>query len=814
MDDATMAAKQLNNTIMKLDYGMTVKVSVEVADAQEASTKKQKHVKQETVKAPMKDAPPLPPGTPGGSNGTIATTQTTEELYLSSKKKTARVILRNLSFYATEYHIRQTMKEFGEIVDINLPLVPQPKIDSDDNDIGNDDSPFKKKKKKVNQQHRGFAFVTFANPKSAHDAVQQCSSSTKQIIIKKRPVAIDFSVAKVQHNRIKEEQAHEKKNVDQEKEDSSSTGSDSDSGSDSESGSDSGSDSESGSDEESDSEESEDDEDNDTKDTKSPPPHDNNSHSHSLFLRNLPFDATRQDLFLLFKQFGYIDGIFLVKDKDTGICRGTAFVKFQKEGGCARALQACSNSDTPGGAAAGFQSGKDMTADSTTNSSAGGLFLHGRRILVDLAVDKSTADTLKVERDEDGKPIGQKIGKDRRNMYLKGEGRVEKVEDGGTDNDAWENLTESDQQKRGRAHQEKHTKLRSPLFFINPFRLSIRNLSKSLDESQLKELMVKGIQQGLHNGLVTKDDLIAHWRAGGEMTAREIMEKVATAERKGDVVPSYDEKKGIKNYIPSVFIDRDFGADGKGHKNTAPSRGFGFVEFTHHAHALACLRELNNNSTYSSDYVAGGKKAIALKRNKKKKRQKSQMNIDDGAAPEDFIGEDGKVRIPRLIVEFTVENKAKARKQAERKAQQQANVVKQKAELKEQRKSETGAELKRKKKKKSRGAQQREKKRKMREEGGNGSSTENKTEKVVKKQKFEEKRDVPEMRRDVKLKGVKPSKKKKMNDDAVGEKTFEDMVRNYKETFAGGIKGSTKTGEIEKMTENPRKDVTKKRWFN
>lgn len=324
--------------------------------------------------------------------------------------------------------------------------------------------------------------------------------------------------------------------------------------------------------------------------------------------------------------------------------------------------------------------------------------------------------------------------------------------------------------------------------------------------------MVKGIQQGLHNGLVTKDDLIAHWRAGGEMTAREIMEKVATAERKGDVVPGYDEKKGIKHYIPSVFIDRDFGADGKGHKNTAPSRGFGFVEFTHHAHALACLRELNNNSAYSSDYVAGGKKAIALKRNKKKKRQKSQMNIDDGAAPDDFIGEDGKVRIPRLIVEFTVENKAKARKQAEKKAQQQANVVKQKAELKEQRKSETGEELKQKKKKKSRGAQQREKKRKIREEGGDG--TENKTEKVTKKQKSEEKSDVPEMRRDVKLKGVKPSKKKKRNDDAAEEKTFEDMVRNYKETFAGGSKGSTKTGEIEKMTENPRKDVTKKRWFN
>jgi RNA recognition motif-containing protein len=29
------------------------------------------------------------------------------------------------------------------------------------------------------------------------------------------------------------------------------------------------------------------------------------------------------------------------------------------------------------------------------------------------------------------------------------------------------------------------------------------------------------------------------------------------------------------------------------------SRGFAFVEFTHHAHALACLRELNNNPVYA-----------------------------------------------------------------------------------------------------------------------------------------------------------------------------------------------------------------------
>lgn len=323
--------------------------------------------------------------------------------------------------------------------------------------------------------------------------------------------------------------------------------------------------------------------------------------------------------------------------------------------------------------------------------------------------------------------------------------------------------------------------------------------------------MVKGIKQGLHHGLVTKDDMIAHWRAGGELTARDILEKVAAAERNGGSVQSYDEKKGIKHYIPSVFIDRDFGADGKGHKNTAPSRGFGFVEFTYHAHALACLRELNNNITYSSDYVAGGKKAIALKKSRKKKRSLSQIDVDDGSSPNDFIGEDNRVRIPRLIVEFTVENKAKARKQAERKALQQANIVKQKAELKEKRKSED-KEVGQKQKKKSRGAQQREKKRKLREEGGTSNENVSETERVTKKKKSEQRNDDSEILPDVKQKGSKPSKRKRRHD--TGEKTFEDMVRSYKETFAGGSKVPMKTRDMEEVKENPRKDVAKKRWFN
>ena len=46
----------------------------------------------------------------------------------------------------------------------------------------------------------------------------------------------------------------------------------------------------------------------------------------------------------------------------------------------------------------------------------------------------------------------------------------------------------SDRAKRERAFADKSTKLRSPLFFINPNRISIRNLNKDVNESQLKSL--------------------------------------------------------------------------------------------------------------------------------------------------------------------------------------------------------------------------------------------------------------------------------------------------------------------------------------
>ncbi len=767
---------------------------------------------------------------------------------LVKQKRTARVIVRNLSFYATERDVKKALEsKFGTIVDISIPTVPGTKT-------GN----------------RGFGFVTFDNALSAQKAV----SSGINIVIKKRPVAIDFSISKNQHRQIsmqKEIQSSTKHDETNHKDEEKSENSD-----DSDDESDSSSDEENESDEDDDkSVESDSDDDtssngsnDDDDDDDEPPTKVIRDTKYELFLRNIPFDATRHDLFELFRSFGRIKGIFMVKDRSTGIGKGTAFVQFENEGGCHRALEAANSSEDA--AATPFVSSRNISNTTQPQSSEGALYLNGRRILVDLAVDKGTAETLKVERGEDGKPLEkQTSGKDRRNLYLTTEGRVEgssqqqnentndddetKVEN--TDPNAWENLPESDRLKRQRAFHDKSTKLRSPLFFINPFRLSIRNLAGHVDEASLKTLMVKGIVNGLKNNLVDRDDVIAHWKAAGDAnsTTREIMKRIADIEaeatkngnendKKSDianqdpVIPEFDESMGIKNYIPSVFIDRDFTSIGKkatldssikNKKIIAPSRGFGFVEFTHHVHALACLRELNNNSEYSAEYVSGGKKAIELKKrtiksqlsgnNKKKNKRKRN---DPTTLDESFAGDDGKIRVPRLIVEFTVENKAKAKKQAERRSQQLANAEKQKLAnmakkkpKKEDKKKGSTSTSTDNKKDKGRGARQRQKKRE-RQTDGTAATTKEDLASNKKARKIHD-NNSDNVAEKTTMKQVKPPKKKKKVDSE--DVAFENMVQSYKASFQGNIDKGLKNNKGETNTEsitNPRASVTKKRWFN
>jgi len=255
--------------------------------------------------------------------------------------------------------------------------------------------------------------------------------------------------------------------------------------------------------------------------------------------------------------------------------------------------------------------------------------------------------------DDDGKPIKKMVGKDKRNLYLKNEGRVSSAAESADAREAsarhggtWEDLPPGDRAKRERAFADKSTKLRSPLFFINPHRISIRNLAKHVDEAGLKRLVFGALKEGLKEGLATPKDAVAHWRAGGELAHSEVMRRATDPSL---VTPPLDEKN-MRGSVASVFIDRDYSGGKKA--ADAPSRGFGFVEFAHHTHALAALRQLNNNPAYSAEYAAGGKHASEMaKQRGGKKGKKAKVDPETGL---EFLNEDGKASVPRLIVELAV----------------------------------------------------------------------------------------------------------------------------------------------------------------
>lgn len=72
--------------------------------------------------------------------------------------------------------------------------------------------------------------------------------------------------------------------------------------------------------------------------------------------------------------------------------------------------------------------------------------------------------------------------KDQRNLYLLQEGFINE-ENRGTMNDR-------DLEKRKNSQKEKETKLKNPLFFVNPTRLHVKNLGPFITANYLKQICI------------------------------------------------------------------------------------------------------------------------------------------------------------------------------------------------------------------------------------------------------------------------------------------------------------------------------------
>ena len=67
-----------------------------------------------------------------------------------------------------------------------------------------------------------------------------------------------------------------------------------------------------------------------------------------LYVGNLPFSSTEEDLRDTFGRHGGVDSVAIITDRETGRPRGFAFIEMEDESGAADAIRALDGSDLGG----------------------------------------------------------------------------------------------------------------------------------------------------------------------------------------------------------------------------------------------------------------------------------------------------------------------------------------------------------------------------------------------------------------------------------------------------------------------------------
>lgn len=575
------------------------------------------------------------------------------------RKRKCRLIIHNLSFQAIEKNIVDKLKKFGPLVEVELPRVTIQKTTnrrnkrSNANDNNNEEDNNNNNNSNNNREverPKGFAFVTFLCEKDATKAVEDSAG----LKICNREVAIDYSMSKSTYERfgkqgqdeedkeegegddevkmkVKEEEVVKEKKVmvkkheeDEDEESTSSSSSDNNSEDEEESDNeDEDEDNEEEEEEEADNASDEDDdneaedEEDEAKEEKIVPKErvEDVNEGKTIFLRGLPFDVTSEHLKTIFLPYGKIALAIIVADKITGVSKGSAFVKFYSSMSVTRCLTAYPNKT---------------------------ISIQDHECFIDLAVNKNQVQDLTVLHQQQ-----KAVGKDKRNLYLSNEGLLlnqEKIV-----------LTNYDREKLQKAQIDKKKKLQNPIFFVSNIRLSIRNLSKLIaSDYDFKQICIQATQNGLKKGLVTSEDMKKVFIAQGyqsnaiqnQMLQYQPMFNTNTNGSNTNPldacyeIPSFHPKHGIKSC--KIMLDYQKLRDG-----LPQSKGYGFIEFTHHAYALACLRELTSNYK-QYETLAITRKTIA---------KDSPPATNNNHKPT-LTDEQG-----RLIVEFSLEDFRKVKEQ-------------------------------------------------------------------------------------------------------------------------------------------------------
>ncbi|KAJ3387509.1 RNA recognition motif-containing protein [Chytriomyces hyalinus] len=575
-----------------------------------------------------------------------------------------RLIIRNLSFQSTEAHVRKAFAAHGTVKFVNFPTKPD---------------------KKGTPIARGFAFVHMASLEEAEKAMGAVNGTK----IAGRVVAVDWAMPKEWYaenaaadeaknqeaseveaendddDAAEEEEEEEEEGVDesadtmdvdggdQEDEDEMNT---SDVDADVEVGDDAEedeSDNEVGDESMEDDEDDEveitlddeeiDDEESTAKVSKPPALSAKVEEGCTLFVRNLLFETTDEELKARFMTFGRIRYARVTKDPTTGRSRGTGFVCFYNKpeaDACMEAYEAAAKShslldsvlEKPAAdpraknqkdkKEAKGQSKSMLVPEPSLTSAVTAPFILGERFLnLTVAVSKQESAKLTSEGVKDRR------ANDRRHMYLIKEGVIFQ------NSKEAEGILPTELSKRQKSYTERKRLLASnPNLFLSRTRLSVRNLGLKVAEYGLKRAAILSVKR--------------FWEEVKARKRKGLEEEVLEEDKQDGLEPPGTDRRIIvktsKIMLDNTKIDP---VTKKGR-----SKGFGFLEFENHSDALACLRYMNANPfVFKADGLPYSHEEI--------------LTFEAGEASEADLTAVNKSRRP--IVEFSVENRTILKKKEE-----------------------------------------------------------------------------------------------------------------------------------------------------
>lgn len=464
-----------------------------------------------------------------------------------------KLIIRNMPWSVRKpEQLKQIFMRFGTVVEAKIPKKPDGKL-------------------------CGFAFVTMKKLAACKKAIED----SKDLKIDGRQVAVDFAIQKNKWEDYKKENVAEKVESESESESEIDEQEAGEEGSSNEASEAEDEDNENGSEDEDSDANSEEDEEMDSEEEDQSPgsqnwPKPNKHEQLSVFVRNVPYDATQESLEEHFGKFGPVKYALPVQDKETGLAKGSAFVVFKSKD----AFDECVN-NAPASGTTSLLMSDDVPYR---------YVYEGRILSIAPALDRETAGRFAERNASKRKEAFGKAptAKDKRNLYLLNEGRITEG------SKLAQLLTAKDMEIRESSYKLRVEQLKkNPSLHLSLTRLAIRNLPRAMTDKALKALARKAIVEfakevNLHmRHPLSKEEI--------QRSTREkykFMDEDEIAARK-----KKDKKQGVVRQAKVIM-------EVKG-SSVGRSRGYGFVEFRDHKAALMGLRWLNAHEVTKPELLEG-----------------------------------------------------------------------------------------------------------------------------------------------------------------------------------------------------------------